>query len=207
MEAKIACDTFARLATIAITPLAKERETDCIHIETSNGVTVAIAANGKIAAIERIEGDGSDGSFTLNINQQLLDQAKTEIAFSSSIEIVANPMLNFITAKTTMGFTALGVIGHFKSSPHLSKWREWLPPTDVKKPRGGMFLGSEHIATLMQCAPSRQIVFPEIIDANNPVIVRDFYNENWFGLFLPVALEADGKRKVCDGATIPSWVK
>jgi hypothetical protein len=209
MEVKLNCGTFVRLAAIALTPRAKTEKLDVIYIERKAGLTVAIAANRNVAAIERIEAGGNDaeGAFCLSIDPALLNQCKTEIAFASNLEIVANVMLGFISVKTTMGFIAPGNGGHFKPS-HFASWREWLPPKDVQASKGGIFCAaSSAVDLLLNSSPSGQIVFPEIIDTKKPLIVRDFLDENWLGLFMPIAKNDQGDQIECPGAIVPAWVK
>ena len=58
------------------------------------------------------------------------------------------------------------------------------------------------IETLWRVSPTGELVFPEVIDANKPVIVRDVNDDNWIGVFIP---SIEGKR-IVKPATLPEWL-
>lgn len=85
----------------------------------------------------------------------------------------------------------------------LKKWRSWFEFTPATAPGRSMFVGVDGLASLAAASPSGFVVFPQIIDARQPIIVRDRDEPNWIGVFY--ALPENGL--FIDGATMPEWVK
>lgn len=204
MEIKLPCETYVRLSKIAA--IAPD-DFKSIYIERKNGITVAIATNRYIAAIERLPDANEDGSVLLLFDPVLLTQCEAETQFNGNLEIVVNSMLQFASAKTSFGFSYPGNVSLPDVSPEWERWRNWLPDAPAAASVGGMFWGENNIAALSSSAPSGKVVFPQFIDCSKPVIIRDHIDEKWLGLFMPLVHTDEGKTVQCDGATLPGWLK
>lgn len=208
MQFEIKCETFVRLAHVALSKVIDE-SFKCVRIEHQEGKTFAIATNRKIAAIELIGNNPFmlKGAIHVDLNDALLQQCKTESAYSGTLALDCNEQLQFVTAKTLMGYQFQGNVYKAKS-PLLENWRSWFLKEPVKVSRGGMFWHGDTIAALAMSAPSNEIVFPEFIDVANPVVVRDFNDEKWFGLFMGNYFDDKTKQvKEATPAILPEWVK
>ena len=205
MEVSVNCDTFARLSKIALSNQGGYLRSIFLEI-TEAGDVLAIATNRKIAAIEKI-GKSSIGVMKMNVcvDEALVEQCKTEIAFNSSIIFINNPMLKFVSAKTSLGFVHSGNAGIYTTEENaFETWRDWFPDELPTKPNGGIFSNLENLALLASSSPTASVVFQEIIDNKQPVIVQDIHEPAWLGLFMP---RPDAQTRSPEPFSIPDWVK
>lgn len=209
MQVRLPCDTYLRLMPIAQTD--NDKNDDYLHamyIECKNGVTIAVTTNRRIAAIEHIPDASADGSFFLIYDPALAKQCEAEKPFNGYVEITVNTMLQFANAKTMLGFAPTNNLGLFPADHVCTHWRTWLPKVPITQTgEGGMYWNYRHIAALGASAPSTFMRFPQHIDCNQTVIVRDMFDEKWLGLFMPNYKDDDGKIKRAEAATLPEWCK
>ena len=209
MEISISCDTFARLAKVALSNVldGKRDYLKSIFLEiTEKGDALAIATNVKVAAIENIGRlNASPGKMNVCVDDLLVEQCEKETAFNSSITFINNPVLKFISAKTSLGYIHNGNAGVYADGANeFETWRSWFPdelPTEVN---GGIFANLKNLSLLASSAPTGSVIFQEFIDNKKPVIVQDVHDENWLGLFMP---RPDAKTRSPEPFTIPGWVK
>lgn len=190
----ITCDTVSRLAHLAT---GDDEWFQTIRID--NGV--AVASNRRLLACELIP--ACTGAVHLMLAPELVEQCRTEAQWDSTLTISVMDGLNYASAKTSLGWIAPGNVALYADTPNeLAKWRDILPKQPAKTHRGALFMTTDEMVQLCKSSPSGRIVFEEIMDILQPTVVRDIYDDDWFGLFYP--------RSTKDSylpATLPSWVK
>lgn len=213
MEFKIPCDTITRFANILVFKDNEYRDyIKSFLIEIKNGTIYFIASNSRVLAVERVAyglNNVKDGVFHMTIDPVLLEACAKEVQFSGNLQIVYNEMLDFAAAKTTFGYNyPKNAFVKFDVKPEdnrLQNWRNILPGP-VTASRGAMMVLNEHFQALGKCAPSGYLVFPEFIDEDVPVVIRDKIDSDWFGFFFPRTVDENGKLNSATPATIPEWV-
>lgn len=183
----ISCDAFVRLANMAAKP-GDDIDPAFKTIRIDNGQ--AVASNRRCMSIENI--GGASGIIHIVIDPALLAQCETERAFGSKLLIVVNEPLKFVTAKTSLGYSAVGNIGHFPDGySDFDRWRQIVKQveTPAQQPSGGMFWDVHLMAALAASSPSGQIVFEPVIDCRRPALIRDIHSYDWLGVFNPYSLE------------------
>lgn len=211
MNVDIRCETFLRLASITAIPyesITGREALKTIFVEISDGNVIAVASNGPFMVVEYVgRTTEPDGSFNVYPVPELLAQCETEKQFDGVITFTANDLLKYTTAKTSFGFILNKNIGAFFSDEEniIRRWRDILPKKPAKETKGAMFWDVAGMAALVNASPSGKCTFPDYIDVRRAVIIRDIYNDNWFGAFLPVLFK-DGKSVQVDPAIIPNWV-
>jgi hypothetical protein len=212
MEFAISCDIFARLANVVRNFDANETREylKSVYIEHHLGNAFAVATNSKIAAIEFLGPVAFEqGSVNIVADPILIQQCRTEAAFGSVLSVSFNEVLQFGTAKTTLGYSYPGNAVIIPRHPDFKKWRNWTPDKPVTQSKGAMFWNTETIAALGASSPSGRLLFPEFIDADKPVVVRDITDDNWFGLFMGRERKTDDGETITytEGAKLPEWFK
>lgn len=208
MKFTISCATFARLASITefFDPATDQEIVDhlsCVRLEAIGGHVLGIVTNHKIAVIEYLGPTNEpDAVAHIKADPVLINQCRTEAAFDSFLEIVYVPEILLATVKTMMGYSYQGnaaIEGMPEMSP-MKNWRKWFPDEMPKKSKGFLYFNIDYISMLVKSSPSAGVVFPEHIDTDVPVVLRDRDNPNWCGLFFPKATAP------LQPATIPQWV-
>lgn len=204
MEFAIPCETLKRLAGIA------GDNYRFIRLEHWAGNTVAIATNRKLSVIERVGSNPSNltGSIHFPLDPSIVAQCVQEAPFKSLINITVNPVLSYAVAKSTLGWSFQGnamLNGESIEFGHLNEWREWLPPK-ITKTAGAMFWNVDLIAQLAASSPSGRVVFPEFIDVSKPIVLRDFVDEKWVGIFMANRMLNNGTVEPATPATLPKWI-
>jgi len=198
---KIPCDTIARLSNLLP---EKSVEIDDIFrtIRLDNGKV--IVSDRRFMAIETVE--NFEGVFHIAVSDALIEQCRVESQFSSFIDIVPNPILQFTTAVTTMGYAPEGNIGVWPNG--VTDFDDW--HSRVVKPclepdgqnRGVLAFDAVGLQRLVSASPSGFLVFEETIDTTRPMVVRDATSPDWCGFFMPRL--NDGLHHT--GATVPRWL-
>ena len=204
----IPCDTFVRLTNI-LHGMPDDIGDWFKTVRIDNGI--AVATNRKILAAENVGGPA--GVIHVIADQALINQCRTEAAFSSTLTITVNEVLKFAVAKTTLGYVHPGNCVLWSVDPPIAgnpvpndfdRWRTVVEQckTPAQAPRGGMFWDADMIARLAAASPSGRVVFEEIIDVTGrPTIIRDINEYNWIGVFQPFSTEESYQP-----ATLPSWI-
>jgi len=200
---QIPCEVYARLAAVALAPRGPT-----IHNEWFKSIRLdgncAVACNGPILAVERLDTIAAAPVHVV-ITDALIEQCRKEAGFKSSLFVSSNPALQFASAKTTMGYSYPGNACIWsKQENKLDKWRSVVPTKLPTKSKGGMFMNAELIAILGASSPSGRIVFAEHIERGTPTLIRDTYDDRWFGMWNPSGCDGDPE---FDAATVPGWFK
>lgn len=195
----IPCDTFVRLATIAQKPRFQgSRWLKTVRIE--NGV--AIASNRALIVVERLE-TGSPGIIHIPADPTLIEKCRAEIPYHSNLFIAAVETVGMASAKTTLGYNHPGNAIFTSTDPNeLDEWRSKVPTKYPAQPKGAMCWDTEQIALLAASAPSGSVIFPDIVDATQPIIVRDPVDPRWFAMF-----QSDTPHSMKQPAVVPEWFK
>ena len=207
MNIDISCELYARLSAIPLLldPMEGRKYLKSLFFERNNGNLYAVATNVKLAAIEYLgKNDGPDECTAIVIDQALIDQCKREIACNGRMSIVANPLLNYTSIKTTFGFVCPGNdMVQLPEMSNFNQWREWFPDSIPKKNHGAMYWTTSLIHALATTSPTGGLRVPEHIDTTRPVVVRDQESANWAGLIMPIPLDENA---TVEPATIPEWL-
>lgn len=208
MEFSIPCATFARLARIGasspINPDGSKPHYFSLYYEVKNGHAVVIGTNIKVAAVEYIGKDiGPDCAINICVDDALIAQCDIEKSFGSNINFVYNDMLKYLSVKTNLGYVYPGnALIQVQKENAFHKWRLWFPDKMPTANKGNMFVQLDRLQVLTSAAPSGSVVFPDFIDTDIPVVLRDQANPNWLGLFMPI-----GEKGAVSQPALPSWVK
>jgi hypothetical protein len=210
MNFEIPVETYIRLA--GVTDYIRDSITDeerklirCVRLEHKGGKTFAIASNRKVAAIYFLGTTTEpDGATHLHIDKKLLTQCKTEKTFNSKLFVIAMPELNIVTLKTTMGYQ-LATAGFFAAETPLAKWETWVSDEQSKVSIGAMGWHMDDMCALNSASPSGYINFPEFIDAEKPVVLRDPEFPDFMALFMANRITDQGAVYTCEPATLPTW--
>lgn len=199
MNFEIPCAVFARLSHIIdMTPADASVWFRSIRID--NGV--AVASNRKVIVCERIT-QGMPGAIHIIADPILVEQCKREAPFDSVLHITVNEMLKYATAATSMGYNYPGNAVIFSDEKNeLEPWRTIVPTELPKKPQGGMFWNTEIIANIGKSSPSGRLIFQQVIDVTQPMIIRDIDDDQWFAFTYP---RPDGPMR--EPASLPGWFK
>lgn len=211
MNFTISAEIYVRLANVI--KLMPENVTEiertilkCVRLENKNGHSFAVATNRRIAAIYYLgTTQNPDGVVHLIFDKELIKAAEKEKVYNSIIDVLSIPELKMGTAKTLFGYSFPGNAAIYPDKTPLDKWREWVPDEQPTATIGAMSWTAEYLVMLNAASPSGVVCFPEFIDANKPVVLRDFENANWVGLFMPNRADENGKPYTVDPATLPSW--
>jgi hypothetical protein len=185
----IKCETFIRLANIcSFFSQRVDEETknkiNVLRLENHSGNLIAIITNQAIACIERIGTTSEKNSYCdVILDANLLNKIKEEIVYGSTLTINTIPEFAISTAQTTMGNQFNNCCAWYDDSP-LNKWRSW-GTENASKSVGAMYWELDEIEVLTRSSPTGKIVFPEFIDVNKPITLRDRYSDQWVGLFIP----------------------
>ena len=178
MRFSIPTNTLKRLSTVL--SLSAPQHLNAIRLEHLNGNTLAIVTNQQVAAIELIAPtDQPNGHCYLKPQDWQPDQV---------LEIDVMPEFALATDDCCYWWD--------DPDTPLSDWQSWIAPVAVAS-SGVMVWDTYQMMTLWQSSPTGQVVFPQFIDADKPVCVRD---GDWMGLFLP------SDEKVKEAAVLPEWV-
>lgn len=202
MKFNIKCETLLRLSSVTsyfepnMRPDVKEK-INTIRLQNISGKCTAVVTNEIIAVVEFLNfTDQPDGYVDLILSNELIQQCETENSFGSKIHINSTPDLAITTLSTDLGWQFKGNASHWFDESPLDKWKNWFPEPSGET-TGVMQWDAYQVETLAKSSPSGQVVFPEFIDLEKPVILRDIKSSNWVGSFMPTG---DSKP-----AKLPDW--
>jgi hypothetical protein len=179
----IPCDTFVRLATIA----QKQRHPGSGWMKTvrvENGIVVA--SNRALLVVERLDPTLMvPGIVHIHADATLVEKCRAEIMYHSNLFVAAIEAIGHASAKTTLGYMHPGNAMCVSTEPNeLDTWRDKVPNGSDVRAKSAMRWDAELIALLAAASPSGFVTFPQVIDATQPIVVRDPKDPRWFGVFL-----------------------
>lgn len=171
-----------------------------LKLEVSNGHIYLIGCNSYVACVQHLGiTDQSSDSCYINITPELVNVVDGNINAGGTIEFETLPELAMGSVLTTVDNVGSDIIIWPDESP-LDKWREWFITSDESD--GFMYCNLLEVLTLWDCSPTGELVFPELLNANEPVIVRDINDDDWLGVFIP----ANSGKELLKPATLPEWL-
>lgn len=207
---KITAEEFLRLAQVIEFFESNVREDEkvkinTIRLENKNGRGIAVVTNKKVASIQDLGStDSPDGVCYLKITPQLSELAKRGAQRGLPIQISTIPEIAMATAQITGEY--LNDVCHWFDENPLDNWRSWIRQAPATS-SGIMSWDLFHIETLIKSSPSGQVVFPEFIDADKPLMIFDRFHAGWVGVFIPSELQLSPDIvHMIKGRHIPNWL-
>lgn len=175
-------------------------EFQVLKLEISNGKCYLIGSNEYVACVEYLgDTDQADDKCYIKMNTQFINSVALEFNVGGVYKFETLPELAMGSTSTTSNQQSENFIVWPDNSP-LDNWREWF--TTSEQSDGAMYCNLKQIESLWGCSPTGEIVFPEVINAVEPVIVRDVNDANWLGVFIP----SNDDKKIIKPATLPEWL-
>lgn len=184
----IKSSTLNRIASVCsffhpTTSETMKKALNTVRLENKGGKTFAIASNQKIGVVEYLgETDEPDSGDHIILSDGLLQQLFMEAASDHSMTITTVPEMAISTLQSSSGFTFVDCC-YWWENIYLKEWQTW----GVESPKansGIMRWDLDYVESLMKSSPSNNIIFPRFINVKVPIVLRDFYNPNWVGVFL-----------------------
>lgn len=212
MKFEIKCNTFVRLASIcnffkSTIPHELKEQINTVRLEKINGKTIAIATNQQLAAIEilpQFDLGETGKSIHIVLDPVLVNQCKAEAFLDGSLYIDAIPEIATAVAIASSGWRYSGNACHWFAETILDEWHTWVQRDPLKKSNKIMAWELAHVQALFEASPTGHIYFPQFIDAEKPIILRDRGNPNWVGLFKPKPSNTESQT---ESAELPQWWK
>lgn len=180
--------------------LSRFSKLSTIRLEIKNNRQYIIGYNKYIACVQYL-GECADSNevLYLDFNEKTLENLRFELNIGSDYIIETNPELALATVTTSLGSKYEKFV-YWLDEDETDDWFSWFSESDENI--GFMYWDLYQIQTMFECSPSGEIIFPEHINANKPVIVADANNNEWFGVFIPRS-DSD---KPLKPATLPEWI-
>lgn len=204
----IKSSTLHRIASICNffeSTVSEELKTkiNTVRLENKNGESFAVATNQKIASIEYLgKTDKSDGAAHLILSKNFLQQLLAESATDYIITVTTVPQIAISTLQSTSNFMLLDCCHWWDDNDTpLKNWRDWgCSSANINK--GVMYWNLFYVESLIKSSPSGKVIFPEFINVEQPIVLRDYYYPEWVGLFIP---QISKDIKINEGADLPEW--
>lgn len=173
-----------------------------VLFENKNGMSYAVSTDSLIASVEFLgKTDKPDGSCYLILSDKLKEQLNKEYLTDHVISITTFPQMAISMLQSTSGFNLSDCL-HWWDDSELRNWRRWFP-APASKSSGVMYWDLFKIESLLRASPSGKVIFPSFIDASKPLMVRDYHNDNWMGVFMAQSPHMDEY----EPAELPDWFK
>ncbi len=202
----IKSSTLNRIASVcnffeSTTPEDLKTKINTVRLENKNGHSYAIASNQKIGSVEYLGiTDKPNGAVHLVLSETLKQALIIESMIESFLTITVIPEVAISSLQSNSGW-ALNNCCYWWDDTPLADWRNWGWEA-AKKTKGAMYWNCHSVETLVKSSPSSQVIFPEFIDTDYPVVIRDWLNPNWAGVFFPKPVPPE---VVKVPAQLPEW--
>lgn len=170
-----------------------------VRLEHKSGKSYAVVTNHKIAAIEYL-GQTSEPDSAVHL--KITDQLESLCVMGGTLTFTIIPEALISMVQNDYGMTVSDCCFWACEGP-LNNWRKWAAP-DASVSEAVMQWTLFNVETMIAASPSGKINFPQFINANKPVTVRDASYENWVGLFFPKPSTTD---PAANPAKLPEWWK
>lgn len=197
----VPCHIFARAAKAALQPdkpdgVPSFSAIRSVRVEHYQGVAMAIATNRRIMVVEYIgPTEQPDGAINVSLDLAAACQQRADTDLNLMITQAPGWSVGQIGVDYFHPNNA-EVVGEFPN------WRA-LIPKPVRSSNGALGLSAEELALLAEISPTGGFVLPTHYDSEQPILVRDYKDDGWIGLFL--ALEHRGQ--TFKPAVLPGWWK
>lgn len=171
-----------------------------LKIEISGQHIYLIGSNNTIACVQYIgDTDQSEDSCYINVDDKFTEIVNNEAKIGGSLTFETLPELAMGSVVDTLGEVYTNLIS-WPDESDLDNWKNWFKLSTEQN--GFLYCDLLDIETLWRVSPTGELVFPEIINADEPVIVRDVNDDNWVGAFIPTLADD----RVLKPATLPEWL-
>ena len=206
MQVEISCETIGRLARLNRTlPAGEDRSwLRSIFVEVRNGFAFAGATNAIFAAVESVGKTSSpDGFVVIRHDGVFLDAAEqSDPEVKCTISEWAEMRFCTLVAPNGYHTTADAALRDPDAVNTLKDWRKWFPDELPEVSGRPMFIDVDGLDALVQSSPSGRVVFPRVIDADLPVVVRDTMSAHWVGVFFA----RPNSGIFLKGSSLPDWL-
>lgn len=201
---KISANTIKRFANVIkfFEPTTEEYDKNLlstIRLENKNGKSFAIVSNHQIAAIE-FAGTTSEPDSVVHL--KVTEQLTNLCIMGGNLTFTIMPEILISTVQNDYGMMVSDCCFWSAEGP-LNDWRKWAAP-DATATEAVMQWSLFNVESMIAASPSGKVNFPQFINANKPVTVRDAMYENWVGLFFPKPSPTD---PAANPAKLPEWWK
>lgn len=180
--------------------LSRFSKLSTIRLEVKNNRQYIIGYNKYIACVQYLgECADSDEVIYIGFNEKALENLRFELNIGSDYIIETNPEIALATVTTSLGSKYDNFV-YWLDKDETDSWLSWF--TESSENIGFMYWDLYQIQTMFECSPSGEIIFPEHINANKPVIVSDANNTEWLGVFIP---HSDNDKPL-KPTTLPEWI-
>ena len=186
--------------TIPATVLQRFIALEDLKIEITGGKIYLIGTNKNFACVQYLgESKEPEDSCYINNIDSLKEVVNRESGIAGSLTFDTIPDLATGSVVDTLGQVYTDFID-WPDESVLDNWYNWFELSTEQN--GFLYFDMLDIETLWRVSPTGELVFPEVIDANKPVIVRDVNDNNWVGVFIP----AKDSKTALQPATLPEWL-
>lgn len=197
----IPCHVFVRASRAALQPKDPDGTPPypgvrSVRIEHYEGVSMAIATNRHIASFERI-GNTDQPNGGINVSLDLVKPCERFIDTDMNLMITQSP--GWSVAQIGVDYFHPANAEVYDKFPD---WRLWVPEP-AKTTTGALGFDAEAMQLLADITPTGCFVLPRNYDASKPIVVRDWKDDSWFGIFLSL----EHKNQSFKPAVIPDWFK
>lgn len=201
MKVSVRAETLQRFTTLykSLEPNAKD-EIKCLRLELSTGKIVLVGSNQYVACAELVgESTQADEVCYIKLDNESIKAINNEVEIGGFFNIETIPELAISTVTNSENRQCNNFIIWSKNHMY-DQWRKWFSTSDESK--GFMYCTLYQVQTLFETSPTGEVVFPEHLNNDEPVIIRDVNSDKWVGTFIPTY---DG-RKVLKPAKLPEWL-
>ncbi len=197
-EIIVPCEKIARLANILQYFPVEDEWAKSFRLDGN----CIVATNRNYLAVERLNVT-VDKPIHIKADESFIDQCRAETVYNSNVHFIANDILGMVTARTTLGYQHPGNLLHNPGGVNeMDRWRSIVPSQPASVTNIAMMLDTTHLRMFAETSPSGKIVFEQHVDIQQPSIVRDLIDPDWFG----VMWCKDSKTPHVP-ATLPGWFK
>lgn len=176
---------------------------NAVYLENKDGMTFIVATNSMVAAVERVGFTQEPDGFAYFKNDETIkNKIKQGSLEDLTVKIVTLPQFAMSTLTIGNGSDIVNCCKWFDDSP-FKNWRNWFQDQDGDV-KGFMYWDVFHVESLMKASKSGCVIFPEKINAEKPIIIRDRYNPEWVGSFFP---QPPVGQVIVNSAKKPEWLK
>lgn len=170
-----------------------------VRLEHRNGKSFAVVTNQKVAAIEYL---GPTAESDAVVHLKITDGLTNLCVMGGNLTFNIMPEVLISMVQNDYGMSVADCCLWSSEGP-LNNWRKWVAP-DAVVSEAVMQWNLFEVECMIAASPSGTINFPQFINANKPVTVRDAMYDNWVGLFFPKPSSTD---PAANPAKLPEWWK
>lgn len=202
MQIEVPAEVIMRLSGLVNQlPMNEKRDwLSSLFFEARGGHLFAGATNAMFAAIEYVGVTDSPDGFVV-VSRDAFPLFEAETIFTVAEWSVMNWCA--VTANNGFALSSDAAIRSPDALATLRNWRSWFPQEPATKPGRPMFIDVDGLKALVRSSPSGRVVFPLVIDADQPILVRDTMSERWIGVFFA----RPNSGLFLKGAQLPEWMK